>query len=199
MKSKKEIFEGYVLRLKEVLNTFNEFCETQKNLKPSLRTYCLAMALINIGGIVLIEIKNLKFPIDRKYYKRNGNHIWLKQEGDIIKIGMDSFLTENAGYLSYLTLDSNKFSQGEAIGSFESAKFVSKFYSPVGGEIVNTNEEVINDPIRINKDPYNAWIVEIRPTNFESDLNSDDILDGEEDIRKWIEEELKRLDEDACQ
>jgi glycine cleavage system H protein len=158
----------------------------------------LTITSINVGGIVLIEIKNLKFPIDRKYYKRNGNHIWLKEEGDIIKIGMDSFLTENAGYLSYLTLDSDKFKQGEAIGSFESAKFVSKFYSPVEGEIVNKNEEVINDPIRINKDPYNAWIAEIKPTNFESDLKSDDILDSEENIRKWIEDEVKRLDEDAC-
>lgn len=175
------------------------FAKPKKNLRPSLRTYYMIIALINVGGIVLIEIRNLKFPVDRKYYKRNGNHIWLKKEGDVIKIGMDSFLTENAGYLSYLTLDSSKFNQGEAIGSFESAKFVSKFYSPVGGEIVNTNEEVINDPIRINKDPYNAWIVEIKPTNFESDLNSKDILDGEENIRKWIEEELERLDEDACQ
>jgi glycine cleavage system H protein len=142
---------------------------------------------------------NLTFPLDRHYYKRNGSHIWLKEEGGNIKIGMDSFLTENAGYLSFLTIDNKEFNQGEAIGSFESAKFVAKFYSPMGGEIVKINDEVVNDPIRINKDPYNAWIVEIKPADMESDFKSDDILQGEDSIRQWIEEELKRLDEDACQ
>ncbi|MEE9150670.1 MAG: hypothetical protein V3U20_02410 [Thermoplasmata archaeon] len=153
------------------------------------------IALNDVGGIAVIEIENLKFPLDRRYYKKSGNHIWLKEDGGKVKIGMDSFLTENAGYLSYLTIDNKEFRQGEAIGSFESAKFVSKFYSPLDGEVLNINEEVVNDPIRINKDPYNAWIVEIKPTDIEKDLQSDDILDGEESIRKWIEEELKRLDE----
>jgi glycine cleavage system H protein len=146
----------------------------------------------------LIEIGDLKFPLDRKYYTKNGSHIWLMEEQGNVKIGMDSFLTENAGYLSYLTVDNKELNQGEAIGSFESAKFVSKFFSPISGEIVNINEEVVNDPIRINKDPYNAWIVEIKPTNFEKDLQSSDILDGEENVKNWIEGEIKRLDEDAC-
>jgi glycine cleavage system H protein len=146
----------------------------------------------------MVEIENLSFPTDRKYYTKNGSHIWIKEEGDIIKIGMDSFLTENAGYLSYLTIDATEFKQGESIGSFESAKFVSKLYSPVSGKIVNTNEDVINDPIRINKDPYNSWIVEVKPLDLESDLSADEILEGEDRIKDWIIEELKRMDEDAC-
>jgi glycine cleavage system H protein len=146
----------------------------------------------------MVEIENLSFPTDRKYYTKNGSHIWIKQEGDLIKIGMDSFLTENAGYLSYLTIDNMEFKQGESIGSFESAKFVSKLYSPVSGKIVNTNEDVINDPIRINKDPYNSWIVEVKPNDLEPDFQSPEILEGEDDIRNWITQELKRMDEDAC-
>lgn len=147
---------------------------------------------------MLIEIANLKFPIDIKYFKQNGNHIWFHETDGKVRLGMDSFLTENAGYLSYLTIENKELSQGEAIGSFESAKFVSKYHSPVSGKIVNINEDVLNDPIRINKDPYNAWIVEIEPNNLDQDLKSDDILEGEEKIRPWIEEELKRLEEDAC-
>jgi glycine cleavage system H protein len=146
----------------------------------------------------MIEINNLKFPSDIKYFKKNGNHLWLKRIDGKIQIGMDSFLTENAGYLSYLTIDNNEFDQGEAIGSFESAKFVSKYYSPVSGKIVRVNDEVVNDPIRINQDPYNAWIVEIEPNNLEKDLQSTDILEGEDNIKNWIEDELKRLEDDAC-
>jgi glycine cleavage system H protein len=145
----------------------------------------------------MIEIRDLKFPLDRKYYTKNGSHIWLKEESGTFKIGMDSFLTENAGYLSYLTIDQKVFEQGDAIGSFESAKFVSKFYSPLSGEIVNINEDVVNDPIKINKDPYNSWILEIKPTNMQKDIESENILEGEENIRKWIVEDFKRLDEDA--
>ncbi|UCE37317.1 MAG: glycine cleavage system protein H [Thermoplasmata archaeon] len=145
----------------------------------------------------MIEINNMKFPLDRKYYKKHGNHIWLKEEGGILRIGMDSFLTENAGYLSYITIDNRKLSQGEAIGSFESAKFVSKFYSPISGKVVSVNEDVLNDPIKVNKDPYNAWIVEIEPENLDKDLQSDDIVEGEEGIKIWIESEIIRLDCDA--
>ena len=146
----------------------------------------------------MVEIENLSFPTDRKYYSKNGSHIWIKEEGDLVKIGMDSFLTENAGFLSYLTIDNMEFEQGESIGSFESAKFVSKFYSPVSGKVVRTNEDVLNDPIKINKDPYNSWIVEVKPRDLNSDLQAREILEGEDNIRNWITEELKRLDEDAC-
>ncbi len=146
----------------------------------------------------MVEIENLSFPTDRKYYSKNGSHIWIKEEGDLVKIGMDSFLTENAGFLSYLTIDNMEFEQGESIGSFESAKFVSKFYSPVSGKVVRTNEDVLNDPIKINKDPYNSWIVEVKPRDLNSDLQAQEILEGEDNIRNWITEELKRLDEDAC-
>ncbi len=40
--------------------------------------------------------------------------------------------------------------------------------------------------------------MEIKPQDIGKDFGSDDILEGEENIRKWIEDELKRLDEDAC-
>ncbi|UCF07523.1 MAG: hypothetical protein JSW28_07700, partial [Thermoplasmata archaeon] len=141
----------------------------------------------------MIEINNLRFPLDRKYYRGNGSHIWLKEEGDTVRVGMDAFLTENAGYLSYLTIDNMDVSQGEAMGSFESAKFVSRFYSPVSGKIVSINEDVVNDPIRVNKDPYQSWIVEIKPQLLADDLKSQDILEGVDVIRAWVTEDLKRL------
>jgi glycine cleavage system H protein len=146
----------------------------------------------------MVEIENLNFPTDRKYYSKNGSHIWIKEEGEIVRIGMDSFLTETAGYLSYLTIDNTELKQGESIGSFESAKFVSKFYSPISGKVVRTNEDVLNDPIKINKDPYNSWIVEVKPIDLGTDYQAKEILEGEDDIKNWITEELKRLDEDAC-
>lgn len=142
----------------------------------------------------LLEVKGMKFPLDRKYYTKDGAHIWLKSEDDIVKVGMDAFAVEMAGLLTYLTVTGKQTEGGEAVGSFESAKFVSRFYSPISGQIVDINEEVIKNPRKINDDPYNSWIFAIKPNPVE--YNKKYILDKEEDIKKWISEELKRVEED---
>ena len=142
----------------------------------------------------MLEVKGMKFPLDRKYYTKDGAHIWLKTEDDIVKVGMDAFAVEMAGPLTYLTITGNQTEGGEAVGSFESAKFVSRFYSPISGQIVDINEEVIKNPRKINDDPYNSWILAIKPNPGE--YNKKYILEKEEDIKKWISEELKRVEED---
>ncbi|UCF49127.1 MAG: hypothetical protein JSU91_05095 [Thermoplasmatales archaeon] len=142
----------------------------------------------------MLEVKGMKFPLDRKYYTKDGAHIWLKSEDDIVKVGMDAFAVEMAGLLTYLTVTGKQTEGGEAVGSFESAKFVSRFYSPISGQIVDINEEVIKNPRKINDDPYNSWIFAIKPNPVE--YNKKYILDKEEDIKKWISEELKRVEED---
>ena len=142
----------------------------------------------------MLEIKGMKFPLDRKYYTKDGAHIWLKSEGDLVKVGMDAFAVEMAGLLTSLTVAKKEAKSGEAVGSFESAKFVSRFYSPINGEIVEVNEEVLKNPRKINEDPYNSWIMTIKP---EADEDSKKyILEDENDIKKWISEELKRVEED---
>lgn len=142
----------------------------------------------------MLEVKGMKFPLDRKYYTKDGAHIWLKTEDDVVKIGMDAFAVEMAGLLTYLTITENQTESGEAVGSFESAKFVSRFYSPISGQIVDINEEVIKNPRKINDDPYDSWIFAIKPNPGE--YNNEYILEKEEDIKKWISEELKRVEED---
>ena len=121
----------------------------------------------------------------------------LPRKGGTVRIGMDSFLTENAGHLNYISLDKKStVRKGGSLGSFESAKFVSKLYSPVGGRIVGVNEPVLKDPRRINKDPYGSWIVELRVSDLERDLFSPELLVEERDIREWIKDELRRAETD---
>ena len=40
---------------------------------------------------------------------------------------------------------------------------------PVGGEILEVNEELINSPELINEDAFGAWLVKIKPENFQED------------------------------
>ncbi len=144
----------------------------------------------------MIEIKDSTFPLDRKYYIKHDSHVWLKVEDGKVKLGMDAFLTENAGFLNFISIDDEPIKQGEGIGTYESAKFVSKIYSPISGKIVEINEEIVENPRKINDDPYNNWIIAIEPENLESDLQSKDIIETEKDITEYMQKEFERVDSD---
>ena len=142
---------------------------------------------------MMLEINGMTFPLDRKYYARNGAHLWLKEDGDKVKVGMDAFAAEMVGFLSFLTVDGKHVEEGEAMGSFESAKFVSRLRSPITGEVVDVNEQVVNNPRMINDSPYESWILAIRP---DQPSEQEGLLVSEGDIKNWISDEL-RWQEDA--
>lgn len=142
--------------------------------------------------LLLIEVKGMKFPLDRKYYTKNGAHLWLKFEGEFIRVGMDAFAARMIGNITFLIVDKKRAKIGEEIGSFESTKYISRLYSPVSGEIIDVNEHILRNPFEINKKPYNSWIFIIKPDDMEDE--SVYIIDGEDDILKWISEEIKRVE-----
>ncbi len=140
----------------------------------------------------LIEINGLKFPQDRKYYIKNGAHLWLKYEGDFIKIGMDAFAAMMAGIISFITVNKKTAKRGESIGSFESAKYISKLYSPVSGKIIEVNNNLLKDPSKINKDPYLSWIFKIKPEDMNN--KSKYIIEDKDQISNWITDEIKKFE-----
>jgi len=141
-----------------------------------------------------VAVGKMRFPLDRRYYTRKNAHVWLLAARDgTVKLGMDSFLTENAGYLNYIQLDKkSSVKRGASVGSFESAKFVSRILSPVSGRIVDINKDILKNPRKVNRDPYKSWIISIEPANLEKDLLSDDLLGDPDAIREWMEEELRK-------
>ena len=142
----------------------------------------------------MITINGMDFPLDRKYYTKSGAHMWLKQDNGLVRIGLDAFASEMAGFLTFFKISEEEPKAGDAIGSFESAKFVSRFYSPISGKIVEVNQAAIANPKLINDDPYATWIVAIDPENLE-ELTSEFIIEGDEKVKNWITEELKKLEE----
>ena len=140
----------------------------------------------------MIEINGMKFPLDRKYYTKNGAHLWLKLEKDSIKIGMDAFAAMMTGIISFITVNKKAAKSGESIGSFESAKYISKLYSPVSGKIIEINDNVLKDPSKINKNPYISWIFKIEPDDKKN--KSMFIIEDKDKISDWITEEIKKLE-----
>lgn len=140
----------------------------------------------------LIKIKGIKFPLDRKYYTKNGAHLWLKFEGDIIQIGMDAFAAEMIGKITTIIVDKKIVKCGEELGSFESNKYINKLFSPVSGEIIDVNNKILNSPSIINIDPYNSWIFKIKPDKKKDNYKY--IIEDEDQILRWIQKEFKKIE-----
>ncbi|WP_456475719.1 glycine cleavage system protein H [Candidatus Pyrohabitans sp.] len=141
----------------------------------------------------VLKVQKYEFPLDRLYYRGRNAHLWVKREGEEALIGIDAFLAESAGYLNYLSVNVKKLEKGEAFGNFESAKFVSKLYAPVSGEITEVNHAVVENPRAINEDPYGAWLVKVKLAG-EGEL--EDLLGDRKELSSWIEEEIARLEEE---
>jgi glycine cleavage system H protein len=50
--------------------------------------------------------------------------------------------------------------------SIESAKTVADLYAPISGKVTAINEEVEDEPEKINEEPYKTWLIKLSPTNL---------------------------------
>ena len=97
--------------------------------------------------------------------KYSKEHEWIKLEGDIAIIGITKHATEMLGDIVFAELPdkgSNVEKDGTA-GVVESTKAASDVYTPVSGEVVDTNQMIIDDPAKINEDPEGtAWFFKLK-------------------------------------
>ena len=95
------------------------------------------------------------------------DHEWLRRNDDgTVTIGITEHAAEALGDLVYVELpevDQDVESAGE-MAVVESVKAASDVYAPIAGNIVAVNEELADDPEKINNDPYeDGWIVRMTP------------------------------------
>ncbi len=105
----------------------------------------------------MVEIKS-----DRRYTK---THEWVKIDGDTITMGVSDFAQSELGDITYLELPEpgESVTRSEPLGVIESVKAASDIYSPVSGEIVEANDQVVDAPESVNSSPYDdAWLVKIK-------------------------------------
>ena len=112
--------------------------------------------------------------------KYSKEHEWIKLEGDVAIIGITRHATEMLGDIVFAELPekgSNVEKDGTA-GVVESTKAASDVYTPVSGEVVDTNQEIVDDPSRINQDPENsAWFFKLKikdKSEMDSLMNKDE-------------------------
>ncbi len=92
-------------------------------------------------------------------------------------VGLTDYAIEQLGDIVFLELPSvgDEFSKNETFANIESVKAASEIYMPVGGRIVEVNEDLVEFPEKLNEDCYeNGWLVKIEPDDFKQD--SQDLL-----------------------
>lgn len=136
-----------------------------------------------------LRVEEYEFPLDRKYYKNRDAHLWVRDAGDHVEIGLDGFMAETAGHLNYLEVTAEELEEGESFGHFESAKFVSKLYAPVSGEVLEVNDAVERNPRAVNDDPYGTWIARV-----DAAAEADDLTGDADEVESWIRDEIESLD-----
>ena len=94
-------------------------------------------------------------------------HEWLRREDDgSVTIGITDHAQAALGDLVYVELPEvgQDLDSGGDMAVVESVKAASDVYAPISGAVVAVNEELGDDPEKINADPYgDGWIVRLQP------------------------------------
>jgi glycine cleavage system H protein len=104
-------------------------------------------------------------PADLKYSK---SHEWVRVDGDVAAIGLADHAQSELGDITYLELPDvgESITAGEPLGVVESVKAASDIYAPIGGEVVERNENAVSSPELVNQSPYgDAWLIKVKLSN----------------------------------
>ena len=119
--------------------------------------------------------------------KFSKEHEWIKLEGEVAIIGITKHATEMLGDIVFVELPEKGSSveKDGTAGVVESTKAASDVYTPVSGEIVDTNQTIVDDPAKINQDPEgDAWFFKMKM----KDTSEMDSLMNKEEYDKFAKE-----------
>ena len=112
------------------------------------------------------------------------DHMWVYQEDHTVKIGISAYAVEQLGSIMFLNLPEagERIEINERFGDIESVKTVSDLISPVTGEVISVNEDLLENLENISNNPYKSWFIEVKAEQFANDLMS------KEEYQKYREE-----------
>ena len=119
--------------------------------------------------------------------KFSKEHEWIKLEGEVATIGITKHATEMLGDIVFAELPEkgSKIEKDSTAGVVESTKAASDVYTPLSGEIIDTNQKIVDDPAKINEDPEGtAWFFKLKL----KDKSEMDSLMNKEEYDKFAKE-----------
>ncbi len=113
----------------------------------------------------------MKIPEDLKYTK---DHEWVKIEGNVATVGVTDFAQSELGDIVFVEIETldEELDKEEVFGSVEAVKTVSDLFMPIGGTVIEINENIESSPELVNSDPYGeGWMIKIE-INEDSDIEN---------------------------
>ena len=104
-------------------------------------------------------------PANLKY---TTSHEWIKSEADgTITVGITQHAQELLGDMVFVESPEvgRKMKAKEECAVVESVKAAADVYAPVAGTITAFNDQLTNEPEKINSDPFGAWLFKMKPDN----------------------------------
>ncbi len=102
------------------------------------------------------------------------DHEWALLDNGIVTIGITDHAQSELGDIVFVDLPriGDQARAGDSLGTIEAVKTVADIYSPVSGEIMETNTSLADSASAMNQDPYGqGWIARIRISDVQ-ELNS---------------------------
>jgi glycine cleavage system H protein len=99
---------------------------------------------------------------DLRYTKE---HEWVRLVGDVATVGITPYAAQQLGDIVFVELPAvgRTVDQAAPVGVIESVKAVSDLFSPLSGEVVETNDNLAASPELVNSDPLGeGWMVRLR-------------------------------------
>jgi glycine cleavage system H protein len=117
----------------------------------------------------------------------SNDHEWIRLEGNKAYLGISDYAQHALGDIVFVELPEidAEFISGDVFGVIESVKAASDMYIPLSGKILEINEDILDNPVLVNEDCYESWMLLIEIIN-EEELNE---LMNEEQYKEYCSKE----------
>ena len=154
-----------------------------KSTSPEVHQEAAAFPMNVVGGF--------KAPANLAYHPGHG---WaMKESRQLVRIGLDDFAARVLGQIDQIDLPARGrwLRQGERGWTVGRGSHRFEMLSPIEGEVVEVNPEVLRDPSLAHQDPYGAgWLVAVQAPAVDGNMKN--LLHGRL-AQRWMEESVSAL------
>jgi len=129
----------------------------------------------------------MNIPEDLLYTKE---HEWVRMDADKATIGITDYAQSSLGDVTFVQLSEAgaNLQKSAVLATVESVKAASDVYTPLTGEVIKINQDIVDNPELVNKSPYEkAWFAVMR---VKDDAEKEGLL-SPSDYKKYLDEVTK--------
>ncbi len=135
----------------------------------------------------VIPAVNGWFHLPERLYYHQGHSWAMPEEGGLVRVGIDDFAQKLVGKVDGVELPplGSRVAQGEKGWSLRAGAKTIDMLSPVDGNVVAVNEQLLKSPGDIGNDPYGqSWLLKVQAPRVSANLKN--LLSGGLAV-KWLE------------